>query len=70
MMTGVEMTESSNKTNETSSRTVNGVAGLSIVADLSLSARLDRIHAIEAIVAKCKGAPVVQKKVREQANVH
>ena len=46
-MTGVEITESKSRTKEASSRTVNGVAGLSIIAsEVSLSAQLPRNHII------------------------
>jgi hypothetical protein len=47
LITGVEITESKSRTKEASSRTVNGVAGLSIIAsEVSLSAQLCRNHII------------------------
>lgn len=53
LMMGVEMTESKSKTKETSSRTVNGVAGLNMFAGEGLSAQLAPIHImIETAVAK------------------
>ena len=47
LITGVEITESKSRTKEASSRTVNGVAGLSIIAsEVSLSAQLCPNHII------------------------
>lgn len=53
---GVDITESSSKTKETSSKAVNGVAGLSITAGGCLSAQLGLTYAMEAVVARKDGA--------------
>ena len=50
------MTESSWKTNETSSRRVNGVAGLNMTAELGLSAQLAVVYAIETFMSRKDGA--------------
>ena len=60
LITGVDMTESNSRTKEMSSRTVNGVAGLNIIAsEVSLSAQPCQIQVIlDTALAMNSGAPV------------
>lgn len=66
------MTESNSRTKEMSSRTVNGVAGLNIIAsEVSLSAQLWLIQVIlDAALAMNGGAPVERKVQRKRATEH
>jgi hypothetical protein len=72
LITGVDMTESNSRTKEISSRTVNGVAGLNIIAsEVSLSAQLCRIQVILDIALAVNGtAPVERKIQRKEASGH
>jgi predicted amidohydrolase YtcJ len=55
LTTGADMTESKSNMNETSSKAVNGVAGLSMAAEVGLSAQLALDHAMRAMGSRKDG---------------